>query len=320
MLSKNDSLFRLISVGTVASNKARGSIEVDVYLRERTSVLDGELSSQVEERTHKGVDASGVEYTTVVTCSNTVTAQWKGSGGNRVTAPDVRRGDEIDIFQYGDVDQYFWALRSSPDHTARKLETVVNAYNASPDEDDNTPSEENSYTTQISTHDQHLTIKTTKANGEPFAYTIQVNTKDGIALIADDAGLYIQAESAEKRIILDNGGGSKYTMHKAKTLLETDEFEVLAKNKINFVTEHFNVVATTHTTFKTHFKVNDGIMDVNDSTKLQGGLNSSGGKQNFAGPFSATGGGFTHMGVNVGFGHGHTGVMSGPSVSGPPVG
>lgn len=319
MLSKDDSLFRLISVGIVANNKARSSTEVEVYLKENTPVIDGELNSRLEEFTHQGTDASGVAYSVSVTCANTVVAQWKGSSGNRVTAPDVRRGDEIDIFQYSDVDQYFWALRSTPDHTARKLETVVNAYNASPDENDNTPSEENSYTTQISTHDQHLTIKTTKKNGEPFAYTVQLNTKDGVAVIADDAGLYIQAESKEKRIILDNGGGSKYTMHKAKTLLECEEYEVVATNKINFKTKLFNVDAD-NTTFQTHFNVNKGVMDVNTSTKLTGGLDSSRGAQKFNGNFSSAGGSFTHMGIGVGSTHGHSGIYSGPSISGPPVG
>lgn len=288
MVAQNETLFRLISVGFAAANKERGKLEVEVFLKEITPIADGEVKDEVTETTSEGEGADGRPYSIIVHLSNTVEATWKGSGGNRVTAPDVRRGDELEIWQYSDVDKYYWSLRATPEHTARKLETVVNAYNASPDEEDNTPSEENSYTTQVSTHDGHMTIKTTKANGEPFAYTIQLNTKDGNAAITDNAGLYIQADSAAKRITMDNGGGSVFDMDNGKTTLNCDEFNVNASNNINFKMGTFKV---------------SGKYEQKGDTIMKGKV-------------AIRGSSLTHNGVNVGNTHFHIGNQGKP-VSSP---
>ena len=249
MAELQTSLFRLVSVAIVANNKERGSNEIECWYQENSPLTGGELKSDLADITFGGSTYPSPDeeiYEHTVYMANTIKAKWKGSDANRVTAPDVRRGDSVNLYQYNDVDEFFWDLRSDGTKTAKKLETVVNAYSASTDEKETELNEENSYTTQVSTHDGHVTVKTTKANGEPFAHILQIDTKNGNMVYADDAGLYIQADSATNRVEMDNGAGSHWDMNKGITTLTCEDFIVNASKSVKVTTKTYTANATTY--------------------------------------------------------------------------
>lgn len=74
--------------------------------------------------------------------------------------------------------------------------------------------ETNTYYFQISTHLKLVTFSTSKSDGEPYAYTIQINTKKGYLIITDDIGNRIEMDSGEKIIEVENADGTKYVLDK----------------------------------------------------------------------------------------------------------
>lgn len=210
-----ESKFRIVSIGIAAENKALDSYELPVAPIEIFPLVDGELVESLDETDVSGVDQTDLEYTVRLKTSSTVTATWLQKGSNRVTAPDVRRGERLLLWQYADSDKYYWTSMGMDDEQ-RRLETVIWAWSATPEIDAQLDLTENMYSLELSTHGKHITLHTTQADGEPFEYTIQLNTKDGLFFITDQDGNSIQLNSAERIIKAINSDESEITIDKTK--------------------------------------------------------------------------------------------------------
>lgn len=277
------SLFHVHSVGTAAENKKLGSWELEIFPQEHMAYADGELSSAREMLKDEGVDAFGQKYTVSVETSNNLTASWLPFGSNRQTPPDVRRGERLLLWRYADVDKYYWTT-TGLDEYLRRLETVVYAWSDTKDETVKALTPDNSYYLEISTHQKHVTFSTAKANGEPYQYTVQINTKEGAITIMDDVGNFIELDSGERRITLQNQDDSFLTIDK-RTM------SGYAADSISFKTKAFSVesettvvkgsASITHEspTFmgKLTTSTFTGIVNVNGMANLKGGVAMTGG-------------------------------------------
>ena len=205
------SKFKFYSAGIVAENKLISSKQIEVTPIEEIPFTDGELSSHTVEIKAKAKDASQASYENSVKSTVTINATWLSlSVSNRLTAPDVRRGEMVMLYQFGDTDMYYWTTLKE-DIALRRLETVIYGFSASKVED-SPVNPETIYYIEISTHKKLIHLHTCKADGEPFGYDIQLNTKEGYLVITDDVGNYIHLNSAEQRIELKNLAGSHYDM------------------------------------------------------------------------------------------------------------
>lgn len=303
---KQDSQFKLISVGIVAENKLRTTRDVEVSLSEALPFIQGELVSGFTTETVDGVDPSGATQSFKVQLSNTIKAQWKGDGTNRVTAPDVRRGDKVMIYQYGDTDQYFWEVHTGTETNVRRRETVVTAFSNTVDETQTELTPDNAWVQEVNTHDKHITIKTNKSDGEKFAYTAQINAKDGNVVVADDIGNYIQMSSADQTIELETSSGARVEINKKNITLTCDNFTLNAAGEVTIKGRSGNVQIP-NTTWK-------GNLSLTGNMAATGG--GGGGSYTFNGNVVTTGG-LTNNGKNVGSTHTHNGVQGGPSNTGP---
>lgn len=210
--SRNQSLFRFFSIGVAASNKERTSQYLEVTPLEQLPMLDGELTHKTSDYEARGSSSTGVAYEENLTTTATLSAKWLPLGqSHRQTPPDVRRGEQVIIYQYADQDAYFWDTLGN-DVALRKLETVVYAWSDTEDESVEEANPENSYTLTISTHDGHITLQTAKANKEPFAYTWKFDTKNGNVLLQDDIGNLFKLDSKPKHLLLKNADGSLFEL------------------------------------------------------------------------------------------------------------
>jgi major membrane immunogen (membrane-anchored lipoprotein) len=232
------SKLRFYSVGVVAENKALSSKIIQVTPIENVPFVDGTLSGALSSTSASGSSASGA-YTATANASNAISATWLPlSDPNRMTAPDVRRGEMVIIYQFGDQNKYWWCTMKD-DHNLRRLETVVYGISAVQTED--TPLDSNNmYWFEWSSHKKVVHLHTSKANGEPFSYDLQIDAGKGVVTITDDIGNIIQLNSEEHRIELKNTDGSHYDMHKKNltvtipetTKFETKDFLVNASNRV----------------------------------------------------------------------------------------
>lgn len=281
-MTSSISKFVFYSLGTVAVNKPLDTDIVEVTPIEQTTMLNGEINDHQVQSNKKAINADGSAYETVTTQSVTLKCRWMPMGSNRLTSPDVRRGEQVVIMRFGDSDKYYWAS-TEYEKKLRKLETVVWGISATKDEGDiGTP--ESMYYMEWSSHKKIIHIHTSNANGEPFKYDIQLNTKDGYLLITDDVGNLINLDSTNTRLEFTNADS---------TTLQLDKKNIygFAPDNIKFVAgKRFDVVSP-----KSKFSADVGVMgqfSVHAMTYLSG-CQSRGG---FVAPGYGLGSGYNPVG------------------------
>lgn len=235
------SKLRVVSLGLVAENKALDKFTVEILLQEYNPMASGDATANADTEVAKGVNKEGVAYETSADVTSTVSATWLALGcPNRRTAPDVRRGDRVVVYQFADSDKYYWATYSQ-DINMRRLETVVWGFSGTKDEDAE-PTKDNSYYFEISTHNGVVAFHTSAANGEITTFDVQLNTKDGILQIFDGFGNRFILDSTKARMTIVNSEdsyidvfGRAISMQAADTIdLSTKDFSVTASNSMVF--------------------------------------------------------------------------------------
>lgn len=212
--------FKIVSIGIVAENKEMRSVDggwnsvIHASPIESQNMMDGELKSNPTAVEVSGVDNSGQSFAAKAVVDGTVEATWLPWGSNRKTAPDVRRGERVYLWQAANADKYYWTVTGLDDHL-RKLETVIFAFSASTDEGAGLDIDK-CYFIEVSTHSKAITLQTSSANGEPFEYTFQFNTAEGAVTLTDDVGNYFELDSEAQRLTLKNQAQSHVILDKTR--------------------------------------------------------------------------------------------------------
>lgn len=306
------------SIGHAASNLPLDSNMLEVYPVEEVGYADGEINDHQETIEMSGVDAQGNEYSDVIKTSNSVLAEWLPWGSNRYTAPNVRRGEKVMLWQYADVDKYYWTIMGTEDHL-RRLETVIYNYSNTRDESVTKLDSTNSYSIIISTHTKEMTVQTCKSDGEAFEYIAKIDAAKGLFVVTDDTGNQISIESGEKRVSLNNADGASVVVDKKNiTMTAPETIELNAKRvKVNAQTHEVN--AKSSTLKSQTYSVNSTTTSINsDKFGLTGGTMDLSGGGLIVGTNAQFNGTVTNNGVNIGFSHTHPGVRSGGDSTGTP--
>lgn len=300
--SQNVSAFRPYSLGIVAANKKlqdpkepkKNNHYIEVTPVEQFSFVDGEITDNKEELEEGAPDYNDEQWKVKVTTTPSIMARWLPIGNtNRLTAPDVRRGEPVMIWRFGDADEFWWTDMLTDDkgeRITRRLETIIWAISNNAKENvADTP--DSTYWIEWSTHRQVLHIHTSKSNGEPFEYDIQLNTKDGRLVIKDDVGNYIFLDSEARQIKAHNRDKSFIDINKKNIRLECldtitnkcKHFIVEASNTIKMTTQDFSIKTNTwKLDSSSSYKVTTPLAEYSNNFKI-GGSNSIGGNNRVGG-------------------------------------
>jgi hypothetical protein len=229
------SRFRFYSIGVVSANQVLGSDQIEVVAIEDYPFLHGELTDNADELTVSGVDASGAAFNSKLITTNSIPATWLKNHDNRLTAPNVRRGEKVILYQFGNYNKFYWTTQQI-DMKLRRLETVIYGWSGAPEED-TPPGPDNMYYLEISTHAGHVTFHTSKANKEPFAYDLQINTKEGYVLVRDDIGNTFSIDSKAHRVEMTNTDGCHYDMHQKNLTVTVPESMTFISKNMNLVVD-----------------------------------------------------------------------------------
>jgi phage baseplate assembly protein gpV len=347
------SKFHFYSFGTVAANKPRRGPDghicdlVEVFPKEKFTMSAGEITDNVDKIEVKGKDASGQDHQGEIKTKPSLTCKWIPIGEpNRITPPDVRRGEEVIIYRYADTQFYFWTTAFN--NLLRKLETVAWWISGTDDETESERGPDNGYFIELSSHEKHLIFSTSKKNGEVVRYYLQFNMADGNFLLQDDLGQTILIDSvagiievtSENEIIHNT---KKYTINTDEYILNcktsvvnasesattnTKAFTVNADDSSTTTTKNFDVTASSGTSFTTPDAKFSAKVTIAGLLTWSGGMSGSGSSggggasATIAGKVAVTGGDVTVSGdVTAGGislkGHVHTdpqgGKTGGPS-------
>lgn len=195
------------SIGIVAANKELDSKEIEVVATEMFPMYGGEITDNVSNIETKGESADGTNYESKLKATVSIKATWLPMhGSNRITAPDVRRGEIVQLYQFGDVDKYYWATLKDDLHL-RKLETVIWAFSNTSKEDQK-PTYDSTYFVEVSTHKSLIHLHMSDSNGEVTTYDMQFNGKEGYVVLQDGIGNYIKLSSLDKQFHVETAEGS----------------------------------------------------------------------------------------------------------------
>jgi len=197
-------MFTPFSIGVVAEHKKLKSKVIKVTPTEELPFLDGEIKENVVSTQYSGTSSDGGYYEGTLNTDNTLDATWLPEGTNRVTAPDVRRGERVMLYKMGeDQNKIYWRTLGLDDKL-RRLETIVLAISATAQAADQELDIENCYFLEISSHKKHVTFHTSTANGEPFEYLFKFDLAAGNVVLKDDINNVVELNSPEHRITATN--------------------------------------------------------------------------------------------------------------------
>lgn len=236
--SGQSSALSFYSLGIAANNKEVGSKTLMVLPIEVLTLIDGEIASEPFNEKAQGVDADGNTYQTSVTGDRAIPCTWfPMANSNRRTAPDVRRGERVLIYQFADRNEYVWQSLGMDDHL-RKLETVTFSISGTAEEPIDGTLPENAYILEMSSHKGLVTLRTSQKNGEKSVYTVQINAKEGTIAAGDNEGNYIRLDTANTEVEMVNGDNTLIRITKKEILLQgkkatvdVDDFIVTGKSQ-----------------------------------------------------------------------------------------
>lgn len=212
-----NSQFRLISIGIVAENKSPDSRFIEVYPIELFPLIEGGITAEMFKVKREGVTLNKEPYNLTLHRSLTVKADWIGSD-HRLSSPHVRAGEQVKLWTIGNSEKYYWEVLGR-DLNLRTVERVTWAFAARETGDKPLDSSDSYYFT-IDTIDKHITLETSKANGEVCRYLCQINTGDGNFTFQDDIGNTIHLDSTKNRFVITNADGTFFVLDKEDMYLE----------------------------------------------------------------------------------------------------
>lgn len=313
------------SIAHAAINLPLDSNFLEVYPVEEIGYVTADVHDERETHVESGEDAYGNAYMDEVETSNCIVAEWLPWGSNRYTAPNVRRGEKVILWQYDEVDKYYWTVMGTEDYL-RRLETVVWNFSNTRDESVKKLTKDNSYTAIVSTHTKEITIQTSKSDGEQFEYIIRLDTKNNLFIVTDDDNNQITLESGERRITLLNGDGASVCLDKKNINIDApDTITLNAKTvKVNATSHEVRAKSSSLDANTQTVKVDTSSLkaskyNMNASTyDLDGGSIAFRTGKLIAEHGAEIRGSLTNNGVNVGSTHTHSGVDTGPGFTGTP--
>ena len=221
----SESGFNFYCYGEVSVDKPEDTNIIEVFPKDIMYNLNGEIDNKQESVVINRTSADGKVKTDKISAKNVIAARWLALGGsNRVSAPDVRKGETVLVFRYGTNDDYYWEPITT-ETTKRGKETVTYLFKNTDSQDQ--VNENNSYFLTYSTRHKFVHLHTSKNDGEPVSYDLKLDTKKGIVNLQDSRGNIIELKSTE------------------------DYLRIKTNKKIDIDTQEFNIVASKNMTIKT---------------------------------------------------------------------
>lgn len=317
-------LINWLGVGTVAATKQTNTKEIMVHMPKDSPTADGRTVAHVEEQQQEAINASGEPIKVTTMISNVKPAKWNSFGEpNRLTAPDVKEGSQVALYQVGGQSTIYWTTNGFNAETHR-LETIVWGFQANPQLDENTEfNVDNFYTITVDTRSCFMALRTSQSNGEKSGFEVKIDGGAGrIEAVGTNQSAMVM-DDLNSKYVYTNKFGTLIGVDKKKVAIDAPdsilfhgEESVSVKTKVfNLQTKEINIqadkalVAIGDTEWEGDVKLTGRLEHIGNTVQT-GNTMSSGIIQGLTGVRTA---------LNDLDTHSHTGVWSGPDISGPPM-
>lgn len=212
------STFRIWGKGRVVENLPFGASEITFIPYEHQPMNAGEETSRVDQLKFTGEDQSGRAYAAKANTSGALRAKWLPMGSNRVTAPNVCRGERVTIWATGDHGEFRWTIDGDDAHL-RNTEIVIFAFAATKDFSSKPDLRESMYVFEVNTETGHAVVHTSAARGEACTMTLSLNGRDGVFQFIDGMQNTIKSDGPASRVTIGNRYGAEVGIHEDRVWL-----------------------------------------------------------------------------------------------------
>ncbi len=195
-----------IFLAKVIEDRARDSTFIKISLIEQDPGAVGEFAAASNVSTVELKDHNDQKIQSTTETSNYVEAEYLGES-NIAYPPMVRKGENVEVYTFSDPDRYYW-LPYRTDHDLRRNDVLRLFVPSVPDgELKVTKTDENSYFIEFNGIDKTIKLQTSKAAGEPYAYSITYEPMKSQLVVADDIGNMFSIHSNVPQVIMQNANG-----------------------------------------------------------------------------------------------------------------
>jgi len=202
--------------GMVAENKPLETNNILVWPSQRTPWMQGDVQSKMQTVTVKTKDSAGKPIEAKAVTDGAHEATWLATDSSWTTAPDVQRGEIVEIIRFADKNQYFWRERGDG-IIRRRLETKRLMVSGS--KDAGLPSPGTHYMLEVSGHTGAINLSTPMTNGETTTYLLTLNGKGGMASLSDGLGNEVLIDSKNKICRMRNESQSTFELNDQDILM-----------------------------------------------------------------------------------------------------
>lgn len=218
------------SIGIIARDIEEDSKFVEIFPVENQTYTDGEIDS-TEDIVIDNEDIYGNKQKILIPKRVTVVAEWLVLGNsNRISAPNVKKGEEVIIYRYADTDRFYWVTMFN-ELDLRRKEKVIHYY-GNTDLFKEELNEENTYWTKIDTINKKVHLHTSDNDGELTTYDIEIDTKAGVLKITDGKNNKIQLDSSTDKLSVNINKDMEITV--PNLTFNIDKFTINNGNKTEF--------------------------------------------------------------------------------------
>lgn len=188
--------------GIAAEDIAKDSIILKVICPELLpQSASGTIGAGIVEGSVKLKDRDGNPITSNYTTANHLVATWEGKAGMRYPSL-IREGEPVEVFKIGNQDKFYWR-ETGRSREFRKTDRVYVEIGASdPTKPGSIKDDTNTYTAYLDSDEKKLGFKTSQANGEVVAFSMEADLSQGTFHLSDNS------DDPKNRIFLDTGTSS----------------------------------------------------------------------------------------------------------------
>jgi len=193
-----------VYIGIAVEDKVYDTRLLKVYISELAPYITGEIKDLTGKEKISIFNNDKKENEDVeIDSTNIVIAEYFGLHTNRVFPPDIRKGEQVLVIKFSDIDKFFWLSLGRDDRLRRR--EVFRLAISDDDRIDKDLDEDNTYFIEMDTlFNKRIRLITSKSDGEKYRYSIVIDALNNYVSIYDDDDNYIILESDIPRIKLKN--------------------------------------------------------------------------------------------------------------------
>ena len=210
-------LKRAYYIGRVVEDLDPNDTELKVSSPNLTPAMTGRLAASDERVSVEIPGPDGSISTDTATTANYIVAKWWGVNQQSLP-PLVKVGEQVGVFQTGDTEGYYWESLGR-DARLRQIDRYRLEVSADPKRltektDDNT------YTFVVDPSSKMVSIKTSKANGELYTYTLTIDAQNSFITLQDNEGNRVYIDSVAQVVQLNNAAKAVVRLDKQDIVID----------------------------------------------------------------------------------------------------